>query len=98
MISPAVSYPPCGHRAPEIRACRTQPVINTDHAGAGLRPHRPYHSVLGLATLAYHSASVANKFALEGLTDALRLEPAGSGAHAPLIEPGFISGRFRANG
>ncbi|MFO1436566.1 MAG: short-chain dehydrogenase, partial [Gammaproteobacteria bacterium] len=37
------------------------------------------------------------KFALEGLSDALRLELAGSGIHVSIIEPGPIDSRFRHN-
>lgn len=54
-------------------------------------------SVLGLAALPYRGAYVAAKFALEGLTDALRLELADSGIRVSLIEPGPIETRFREN-
>ena len=54
-------------------------------------------SVLGFTALAYRGAYVASKFALEGLTDTLRMELHGSGIHAILIEPGPIESRFRAN-
>jgi len=54
-------------------------------------------SVLGLAALAYRGAYVASKFALEGLTDTLRLELVGSGIEVSLIEPGPIESRIRAN-
>ncbi len=54
-------------------------------------------SVLGLAALPYRGAYVAAKFALEGLTDTLRLELAGSNIHVSLIEPGPIATRFREN-
>ncbi len=54
-------------------------------------------SVLGLAGLPYRGAYVAAKFALEGLTDTLRLELAGSGIQVSLIEPGPITSRFREN-
>lgn len=54
-------------------------------------------SILGLAALAYRGAYVAGKFALEGLTDTLRLELAGSGIQVSLIEPGPIESRIRAN-
>ena len=54
-------------------------------------------SVLGLVALPYRGAYVASKFALEGLTDTLRLELRGSGIHVSLIEPGPIESRFRAN-
>lgn len=54
-------------------------------------------SVLGLAAMPYRGAYNASKFALEGLTDTLRLELRGSGIHVCLIEPGPITSRFRAN-
>ncbi|HKJ71020.1 MAG TPA: SDR family NAD(P)-dependent oxidoreductase [Gammaproteobacteria bacterium] len=54
-------------------------------------------SVLGLVALRYRGAYNASKFALEGLTDTLRLELAGSGIHAVLVEPGPITSRFREN-
>jgi len=54
-------------------------------------------SVLGLAALPYRGAYNASKFALEGLSDTLRLELAGTGIFVSLIEPGPIISRFRAN-
>lgn len=54
-------------------------------------------SLLGLVALKWRGAYNASKFALEGLTDTLRLELAGSGIHVSLIEPGPIVSRFRAN-
>lgn len=54
-------------------------------------------SLLGLVALPYRGAYNASKFALEGLTDTLRLELAGCGIHVALIEPGPIVSRFRAN-
>ena len=54
-------------------------------------------SVLGLVALRYRGAYVASKFAIEALTDAMRLELHGSGVHVCLIEPGPILSRFRAN-
>lgn len=51
-------------------------------------------SVLGLVALKYRGAYIASKFALEGLTDTLRLELRGSGIHVVLIEPGPIATRF----
>lgn len=55
-------------------------------------------SLLGLVALKYRGAYNASKFALEGLTDTLRLELAGSGIDVCLIEPGPIESRFRENG
>lgn len=54
-------------------------------------------SVLGLVALPFRGAYVASKFALEGLTDTLRLELRGSGISVSLIEPGPILSRFRDN-
>ena len=54
-------------------------------------------SVLGLVSLPFRGAYNASKFALEGLTDTLRMELHGSGIHVSLIEPGPIESRFRAN-
>jgi short-subunit dehydrogenase len=54
-------------------------------------------SILGFMTLPYRGAYVASKYALEGLSDTLRLELAGSGIHISLIEPGPIESRFREN-
>ncbi len=54
-------------------------------------------SVLGLICLPYRGAYNATKYAMEGLTDTLRLELQGSNIHVSLIEPGPISGKFRAN-
>ncbi len=54
-------------------------------------------SVLGLIAMRYRGAYNASKFALEGLTDTLRQELAGTGIHVSLIEPGPIRSRFRDN-
>ena len=51
-------------------------------------------SVLGLAAMKWRGAYNASKFALEGLTDTLRLELRGSGIHVSTIEPGPIATRF----
>lgn len=54
-------------------------------------------SVLGFAAAPWRGAYNATKFALEGLTDTLRMEMADTGIHVILIEPGPITSRFRAN-
>jgi NAD(P)-dependent dehydrogenase (short-subunit alcohol dehydrogenase family) len=54
-------------------------------------------SVLGLVALKWRGAYNASKYAIEGLSDTLRLELAGSGVHVSLIEPGPITSRFRDN-
>lgn len=51
-------------------------------------------SVLGLVAAPFRGAYCASKFALEGLSDSLRLELAGTGIHVSLIEPGPIRTRF----
>lgn len=54
-------------------------------------------SVLGYAAFPYRGAYNAVKFALEGITDTLRLELRGTGIQVSLIEPGPILSRFRDN-
>jgi NAD(P)-dependent dehydrogenase (short-subunit alcohol dehydrogenase family) len=54
-------------------------------------------SVLGLAALRFRAPYIASKFAVEGYTDVLRLELAGTGIHVVLIEPGPIRTRIREN-
>ncbi len=54
-------------------------------------------SVLGLVAAPFRGAYNASKFALEGLTDTLRLELFDTPIKVSLIEPGPIESRFRAN-
>lgn len=54
-------------------------------------------SVLGVVSMAYRGAYCATKYAVEALTDAMRLELHNTGIHVALIEPGPISSRFRYN-
>ncbi|WP_189410893.1 SDR family oxidoreductase [Neogemmobacter tilapiae] len=54
-------------------------------------------SVLGLVGMRWRGAYVATKFAMEGLTDVLRLEMRGTGIDLILIEPGPVTSRIRAN-
>ena len=54
-------------------------------------------SVLGFTPAKWRGAYVATKFALEGMTDVLRLEMAGTGIHVVLIQPGPIDTPFREN-
>jgi NAD(P)-dependent dehydrogenase (short-subunit alcohol dehydrogenase family) len=51
-------------------------------------------SVLGIIAAPYRGAYNASKFALEGLTDTLRLELHGSGVRVSSIQPGPIRSRF----
>ncbi|HMS96136.1 MAG TPA: SDR family NAD(P)-dependent oxidoreductase, partial [Tabrizicola sp.] len=54
-------------------------------------------SVLGLVGITWRGAYVATKFAMEGLTDVLRIEMKGTGIEVILIEPGPIATRIREN-
>ncbi|WP_194868777.1 SDR family oxidoreductase [Pseudoalteromonas sp. PPB1] len=54
-------------------------------------------SVLGLVALPYRGAYNASKFALEGLTDTLRMELSESNIQVSLIEPGPVLSDFRRN-
>jgi NAD(P)-dependent dehydrogenase (short-subunit alcohol dehydrogenase family) len=55
-------------------------------------------SILGFVAAPFRGAYVASKFALEGLSDTLRLELRGSGIHVIIIEPGPIRSRFAEHG
>lgn len=54
-------------------------------------------SVLGLVTMPWRGAYNATKFALEGLTDTLRIEMRDTPIHIILIEPGPVTSRIRVN-
>jgi NAD(P)-dependent dehydrogenase (short-subunit alcohol dehydrogenase family) len=54
-------------------------------------------SVLGLVGIRWRGAYVATKFAMEGLTDVLRIEMSDTPIRAILIEPGPITSKIRAN-
>lgn len=54
-------------------------------------------SMLGIVCLAYRGAYNASKFALEALSDTLRLELRGTNIYVSIVEPGPIESRFRAN-
>ncbi len=54
-------------------------------------------SILGLVAMPYRGAYSASKFALESLSDTLRLELMGTNIQVALIEPGPIISRFREN-
>ncbi|MFA5538451.1 MAG: SDR family NAD(P)-dependent oxidoreductase, partial [Gemmobacter sp.] len=54
-------------------------------------------SVLGLVPMRWRGAYVASKYALEGLTDVLRIEMRDTPIKVILIEPGPITSRIRAN-
>lgn len=54
-------------------------------------------SVLGFVTMPWRGAYNATKFALEGLTDTMRIEMRDTPIHVILIEPGPVTSRIRAN-
>jgi len=54
-------------------------------------------SVLGFVAMPFRGAYNSSKFAVEGLSDTLRLELKGTNIHISLIEPGPILSRFRTN-
>lgn len=54
-------------------------------------------SVLGLVGAPWRGAYVATKFAMEGLTDVLRLEMRGTPIHVILLEPGPVTSDIRRN-
>lgn len=54
-------------------------------------------SVLGFAAMPMRGAYNASKFALEGLTDTLRLELLSTNVRVSIIEPGPITSYFRIN-
>jgi NAD(P)-dependent dehydrogenase (short-subunit alcohol dehydrogenase family) len=54
-------------------------------------------SILGFVAMPFRGAYNASKYAIEGLSDTLRLELKGTGIYVSLIEPGPITSQFRAN-
>jgi NAD(P)-dependent dehydrogenase (short-subunit alcohol dehydrogenase family) len=54
-------------------------------------------SVLGLVGATWRGAYVSTKFAMEGLSDVLRIEMRGTGIEVILIEPGPIATKIREN-
>ena len=72
---------------------RVIPVMRAQGAGRIVQNS----SVLGFVPMLWRGAYVSTKYALEGLTDVLRLEMAGTGIHIILIEPGPITSRIREN-
>lgn len=54
-------------------------------------------SVLGFVSMPYRGAYNASKYAIEGLSDTLRLELKGTDIYVSLIEPGPIASQFRMN-
>nr|WP_256449475.1 SDR family NAD(P)-dependent oxidoreductase [Paracoccus sp. Z118] len=73
--------------------CRMIPHFRANGAGRIVN----VSSVLGLVGIPWRGAYSATKFALEGLTDVLRLEMEDTPIRVILIEPGPITSRIRVN-
>lgn len=73
--------------------CRIIPIMRKQGYGRIIQNS----SLLGYVSLPYRGSYNASKHALEGLTDAMRLELSDTNIKVALIEPGPISSRFRAN-
>ena len=73
--------------------CKLLPVMRKQGYGRIIQNS----SVLGIISLPFRGAYNSSKYALEGLSDTLRLELHGSGIFVSLIEPGPVESRFRAN-
>ncbi len=56
-----------------------------------------HSSVLGLVSLPLRGAYNASKYAVEGLSDTLRLELKGSGVYVILLNTGPVTSKFREN-
>jgi len=54
-------------------------------------------SILGLVAFPWRGAYVATKYAVEGLTDTMRVELRDTGIHVVLIEPGPVTSKIRVN-
>ncbi|MBE1295202.1 SDR family NAD(P)-dependent oxidoreductase [Phycobacter azelaicus] len=54
-------------------------------------------SILGMVSFPWRGAYVATKYAVEGLTDTLRIELIDTDIHVVLIEPGPVTSKIREN-
>ncbi len=72
---------------------RVIPVMRAQKAGRIIQ----CSSVLGFAALKTRGAYNSTKFALEGLSDTMRMELAGTGIDVCLIEPGPVTSKIREN-
>lgn len=73
--------------------CRIVPVMRAQGHGRIVN----CSSVLGLVALKWRGAYVASKFAIEGLTDVLRLELGDTPVKVILLNPGPITSKIRQN-
>ncbi len=72
---------------------RVIPVMRAQGAGRIVQ----CSSVLGLVAMKWRGAYVATKFAVEGLSDSMRMELKGTGIHVSILDPGPIDTAFRSN-
>jgi len=76
---------------------RLIPVMRAQAHGRGEGRIIQNSSILGFVAMPFRGAYNASKFAVEGLSDTLRLELRDTGIHVSLIEPGPIVSHFREN-
>ena len=72
-------------------------VMRTQAGGRGEGRIIQNSSVLGFVAMPFRGAYTASKFAIEGLSDTLRLELRDTDIRISLIEPGPVLSRFRHN-
>jgi NAD(P)-dependent dehydrogenase (short-subunit alcohol dehydrogenase family) len=72
---------------------RVLPVMRRQHGGRIIQ----ISSLLGIVCMGYRGAYNASKFALEALSDTMRLELRGTNIDISLVEPGPITSRYRDN-
>ena len=70
--------------------CRVIPAMRAQGSGRIVQ----CSSVLGLVAAPYRGVYASTKFAIEAMSDALRMELKGSGVDVSIIEPGPIATRF----
>jgi NAD(P)-dependent dehydrogenase (short-subunit alcohol dehydrogenase family) len=73
--------------------CRVLPVMRQQGYGRIIQNS----SILGFVALPFRGAYNSSKYAVEGLSDTLRLELHDTNIFISLVEPGPIESRFRAN-
>lgn len=74
--------------------CACLPLLRANVAAGGEGRIIQCSSVLGITAMKWRGPYSASKFALEGLSDTLRLELRGSSIYVSTIEPGPIATRF----